>query len=141
MITELIVAATLLGHTPLSVPNYEVNPSGHIVILETTGGLFKSFAAQFDDWQAQGKTLIIKSWCISACTMALSNPRACAMPKAYFGFHQARMYNWQTGELGEPAHEVNHLLWTRYPAKVRATVKELTAEVKYFKGTDLIPPC
>ena len=140
MITELIVAATLLGYTPLSVPNHEVH-SDHIVILDTIGGSVMPFADQFVKWEAENKALKIKGICGSACTMALANPWVCAMPKAIFGFHQARRYNPVTGELGEPSEGSNRLLWAHYSVKVKAIVKELTPEMRYFKGTDLIPPC
>lgn len=140
MITELIVAATLLGHTPLRVPNHEVH-SDHIVILDTTGGVLMPFADQFVKWEAQGKALKIKGICGSACTLALGNPWVCAMPRAIFGFHQARSWNRETGELGEPSEQANKILWAHYSVKVKAIVKDLTPEMRYFKGTDLIPPC
>ena len=143
MIAELVVAAAL-GFTPSDISQGQPttkSPAGDIIILSNNGGLFRSHAAKFDQWQSEGRTLIITSWCLSACTMALSNPKACAMPEAWFGFHQAREYNGTTRELGGPAEEVNRLLWERYPPKVRTTIKELTPELKYVIGTDLLPPC
>jgi hypothetical protein len=140
MIIELIVAAAF-WHVPLVIPNYEETPAGDIIILGTNGGYFNSFASIFDHWQEKGKRLIITGPCLSACTIALGNPKACAMPEAYFGFHQSRRYNNKTKEFIGTSEEVNRLLWERYPAKVRATIKELTPELKYVKGTDLLPPC
>ena len=33
------------------------------------------------------------------------------------------------------------MLWARYPDKVKATIKELTPEFKWFRGIDLLPAC
>ena len=145
MIAELVVAAALgwtpLGYIPNGQPNYQETPAGDIIILKTEGGLFRDFAAIFDNWNSLGKRLIITSDCLSACTLALGNPKACAMPKAIFGFHQARFYNPKTREIGGPNEDVNRQLWERYPTKVKVTIKELTPELKYVMGTDLLPPC
>jgi hypothetical protein len=83
----------------------------------------------------------VEDACISACTMVLSNPKACAMPGAHFGFHQARRYNKKSLELLDVSELGNKILWAHYPDKVRARLGELKPTMVYIKGTDLLPPC
>jgi hypothetical protein len=140
MITELAVAV-LLGYTPLDVPNHEINFRGEVVIYDTAGGRLNGFNPYFRQWKDEGRTLIIYGMCSSACTLALGNPKACAMPKAVFGFHQARHWNRETGELGGTAVLATEFMWSHYSEKVKAVIKRLTPDMQYFKGTDLLPSC
>lgn len=141
MIAELLAVAVVLGYTPLDVPNHEINFRGEVVIYNTGGGRIGSFSSKFKTWLAEGRTLIIYGECSSACTLALGNPKACAMPKAIFGFHQARHWNRETDKLGGTAVEATDFMWSHYSEKVKAVIKRLTPDMQYFKGTDLLPSC
>jgi hypothetical protein len=73
--------------------------------------------------------------------MVLHNPRACAEQAAVFGFHQARSYNPVTLQITGVGHETNKMLWEGYPEKVRARLGQLTPQIVWIKGTELLPEC
>jgi hypothetical protein len=89
----------------------------------------------------QGSVVKVEDACWSACTLVLSNPNACAMPRAQFGFHEARLYSRSTLEVLEVSEHGNRLLWNSYPENVKARLGRLTPYMVFIKGTDLLPPC
>lgn len=136
MIAELVVAAAMVwSHAPLTEPKHEITPSGLIVLHDNTGGIVDGFAAKFDLWNATGRYVVVKGICYSAC----------AMPKAVFGFHQARSFDLKTNTAGELSAKGNATLWARYPQPIKNLLNlggtGLTAEMSYFRGTLLMKPC
>jgi hypothetical protein len=77
----------------------------------------------------------VKHLCVSACTLVLVNPKACAELGSVFGFHQA------VDENGKYPEHATKLVWGLYPAKVRTKVGKLTPDMAYIKGTELLPVC
>ena len=74
--------------------------------------------------------------------MILHNPKACAMPKAIFGFHAARYYNKSTLEIIGDSNHGTQTMWAHYPDKVKIRLGgRLSDDVVYIRGTDLLPPC
>ena len=112
----------------------------HFVIHRDQGGDLEGYALHFSMMKRQARVVKVEDACISACTMVLNNPKACAMPGAHFGFHQAKVYSRSTLEILEVSDAGNKLLWGHYPEKVRARLGQLTPYMVYIKGTDLLPP-
>jgi hypothetical protein len=90
------------------------------VIHRDIGGDLGSYALYFSLIKRQGAVVKLEDVCWSACTLVLSNPNACAMPRAQFGFHEARLYSRSTLEVMEVSEHGNRILWDSYPEKVKA---------------------
>ena len=73
MLAELIIIAAASwppGYYFPTRPNYEITPAGHVVILKTLGGNLRTFSNIFDEWEAEGRTVIVTDICSSACTQS-----------------------------------------------------------------------
>jgi hypothetical protein len=114
----------------------------HFVINADMGGDIDSYAKFYGLIEKTNSPVWVTNLCMSACTMVLRNPHACATPKAWFGFHSARVYDKRTlEELGD-SDNGNRLLWLHYPEKVRAKLGgRLGTDMVYIKGTELLPKC
>ena len=126
------------------VPNFDITLQGHFLLNDDYGGDLAGYARAFELLASGGEEaqeIWVKGQCLSACTLVLKNPKACAMPKAIFGFHAARHYNPETLELMGNSITGNRIMWAHYPDKVKRRLGRLTDEVVYIKGTDLLPPC
>src|SRR4051812_38129437 len=95
-------------------PQYEWAES-HFILQNDAGGDVTQYAHHFLLIKRSGERVVVSGACFSACTMVLSNPMACAMPSARFGFHSARRYNLQTLEVLENSDDGNKILWAHYP--------------------------
>lgn len=138
MIKAVAVLVPVLVMPEVSkAPKLEV-AGDRVVIQRDMGGDASHYAFRIHILKRSRMVVMVGSRCESACTMVLDNPKACALPEAVFGFHQARKYNKQTGEVLEISEDATKILWAHYPEKVRARLGQLTP---YMKGTDLLPPC
>jgi hypothetical protein len=115
---------------------------GHILLKADYGGNIHSYAETFQLFEDIGSEVWVKSVCLSACTMVLRNPNACALPNALFGFHAARRYDKVTLEIIGESDRGNRIVWSHYPAHVKARLGgRLSPDFVYIKGTELLPPC
>ena len=103
------------------------------------GGDILSYKQAFDSIEGTGLEVRVKDMCASACTMVLRNPRACAEKNAMFGFHQAQS-GMKDSKSGDAPRGTN-LVWAQYPEHVRARLGQLTPDMVYIKGTELLPAC
>ena len=108
-------------------------------IAADSGGYVYSYKQAFDSIEGTGLEVRVKDMCSSACTMVLHNPRACAEKAAMFGFHQASS-GMKDSKSGDGPRGTN-LMWAQYPEHVRARLGQLTPEMVYIKGTELLPAC
>jgi hypothetical protein len=131
---------TFMTEVSLRPPfEYEDN---HIALKPNKGGDIDSFAAFFALIEKSGEPVWVMGMCLSACTLVLRNPKACAMPTAVFGFHSASLYNKQTLETLGVSDHGNRLFWAHYPEKVKTRLGgRLSEEMVYLRGTELLPPC
>ena len=58
-----------------------------MVIHNDNGGVVEQYIAR--EHQVHGQRIVIDGRCMSACTIYLANPNACATPRASFWFHSA----------------------------------------------------
>lgn len=115
---------------------------GHIQLNDDIGGDIDAYARAFALLASVGDEIWVTGKCLSACTLVLKNPKACAMPNAIFGFHAARYYNPETREALNESPQGNRIMWAHYPDKVKLRLGgRLGYNVVYIKGTDLLPPC
>jgi hypothetical protein len=122
-------------------PSFEYRDQ-HIVLNADMGGDIDSYAEFFALAQKSGEPIWVMGACLSACTLVLKNPKACATPNAYFGFHSARIYSKSTLEVLGDSDNGNKLLWAHYPEKVKARLGgRLGPNFVYIKGTELLPAC
>lgn len=103
------------------------------------GGHLRGYDLKFREIERSGLVVRVKAMCSSACTLVLRNPKACAEPKAVFGFHQARRVIKPGVE--EYSDTATKLMWSEYPEMVRTKVGQLTPDLAYIKGTELLPEC
>jgi hypothetical protein len=145
MIRIALVASILVVTSPTrseyraaSIPSFRL-VGDRWEIAADNGGNILSFKQAFDSMEGTGLEVRVKDMCASACTMVLHNPRACAEQAAVFGFHQSRMLS----EGGKPVNAVRatNLMWAQYPEHVRARLGQLTPDMVYIKGTELLPAC
>ena len=118
MLEAIAIADALLiaqlPSLPDTRPKYEY-VDDHFVIHRDQGGDLEGYALYFSLMKRSGEVVKVEDACISACTMVLNNPKACAMPGAHFGFHQARRYNKSSLDLLDVSEPGNKLLWEHYP--------------------------
>jgi hypothetical protein len=139
---SMTMPVTPVAQTMSRVPNFEITQQGHFLLNDDYGGDLAAYARAFELLASGGEEIWVKGQCLSACTMVLKNPKACAMPNAVFGFHAARYYNKDTFEIIGESDRGNRKMWAYYPDKVKQRLGgRLTAEPVYIKGTDLLPPC
>ncbi len=141
---SMTIPVTPVAQTISRVPNFDITLQGHFLLNDDYGGDLAGYARAFEMLASGGEEaqeIWVKGQCLSACTMVLNNPKACAMPKAIFGFHAAHHYHPETLEVMGNSITGNRIMWAHYPDKVKRRLGRLTDEVVYIKGTDLLPPC
>lgn len=107
-------------------------PAGHPVEIRDIGGFVAEYQKQTERLSSQGREVRLL-YCRSACTMALSLPKACVYPHSKLFFHMA--YNPATKERREKESDQ---LFAMYPAKVQARLGRLTPDTKMLAGAELI---
>jgi hypothetical protein len=113
-----------------------------IVLLDSMGGDIFGFAYNFAGWKRLGLRVIVSGMCASSCTLVLANPKACADPKSILGFHLPVKYRISTGEVfDEVSEEGKAIMWSAYPDSVKARLGELTRQMVYMRGVDVLPAC
>jgi hypothetical protein len=123
------------------VPEFEITQD-HIQLNDDYGGDLDAYARAFALFESNGQEIWVTGKCLSACTMVLNNPKACAMPNAIFGFHAARLYNAETLEVMGNSVYGNRIMWAHYPDRVKQRLGgRLSDKPVYIKGTDVLPPC
>jgi len=95
-----------------------------LVIGNNPGGLVAQFAAQEQQLEAQGRGVVVRGRCASACTVVLHNPNVCVAPGGSFMFHKAFLgIKTPHGLLRGPDDEqTTAFLMSWYPSGVRAWI-------------------
>lgn len=68
-------------------------PRNTIDIWNNSGGNVLQMVQRRNDLARSGKTVRIRGYCRSACTMLITMPNACLGPQARIGFHAPRIPN------------------------------------------------
>ena len=138
----LAIAATVvaLSAPPNMIPAFRL-AGDHWEIEADRGGFIAGYRQAFDSILGTGLEVRVKNVCASACTLVLQNPRACAEEWAMFGFHQAADYNKATQRVVGASPKATQGLWESYPEKVKARLGQLTPQMVWIKGTELLPEC
>ena len=105
------------------------------------GGFLRGYDLKLREIEQSGFEIRVKDICASACTLVLRNPKACAERAALFGFHEARKVDAEKPGRREVSERSTKLMWSQYPEVVRAKVGQLTTEIVWIKGYELLPPC
>lgn len=114
-----ILAATLLG---AAFTTAEAKTIRH-----DSGGLISQKVIEVATARRSGEIVRIDGYCASACTLHVSNPRACATSRAVLAFHAA-----------SNVHGTKYL-WSKYPAKIRVYITThggLTKSLIVVKGKE-----
>jgi len=139
MIRIAVALALMCTQALAAGPRYEPNlalKGDHFELAWDEGGFLQPYNVKFRLVEGTGFVVRVKAMCSSACTLVLRNTMACAEPRAVFGFHQARTVSeYEVSERG------SKFLWAEYPATVKAKVGQLTPDLAYIKGTELLPAC
>lgn len=117
-----------------------------IVIRHDEGGEVSKYAQRERAWEAQGRRIIVRGLCGSACTIYLKSPYLCAEPTAQFAFHASHL---QQGKLGAPVDdpESNSYMLQWYPSRIKEFLSSqggLTTTPIFLEGRwmqQLVPPC
>jgi hypothetical protein len=129
--------APALAESDRTIPDFRL-VGDRWEIAADWGGWVASYKRAFESMEGTGLEVRVKDVCASACTMVLHNPRACAERAAMFGFHEA----WVESEDGQArAHRATNRVWSQYPEHVRAKLGQLTPQMVWIKGTELLPEC
>jgi hypothetical protein len=117
-----------------------------IVIKYDEGGEVSKYARRERAWEAEGRRIIVRGLCGSACTMYLKSPYLCAEPTAQFAFHASHL---QYGKLGpkvsDPESNTYMLQW--YPSRIQEFIASqggLTSTPIFLEGRwmqQLVPAC
>lgn len=102
------------------------------VEIRDIGGFVHKYEEQTRRFRAENREVRLV-YCRSACTMALSLPKACVYPHSKLFFHMA--FNPRTGERRE---KESAELFALYPARVRARLGRLTPQNQMLTGRELI---
>lgn len=100
-------------------------PAGSTVrIYDDPGGQIGPYLDKYQALRQSGERVEVDGLCASACTMllgAIPPDRICVTPRAVFEFHGA----WNPTPSGDQleSHAGTRLLWSHYPAKIRAWIK------------------
>jgi hypothetical protein len=111
---------------------------GRYELSTDQGGFALGYHNKYKEIEATGLEVRVKDICASACTMVLRNPKACAERAALFGFHQVWTKN---GDNYEYSDRGTRILWSYYPETVKAKLGELTPNLVWIKGHELLPRC
>lgn len=82
LVVSLTTGAAMADRSP---------PPGMIDIWDDSGGNVLQMVQRRNDLARSGKTVRIRGYCRSACTMLITLPNACLGPKARVGFHAPRI--------------------------------------------------
>jgi hypothetical protein len=117
-----------------------------IVIKYDEGGEVSKYARRERAWEAEGRRIIVRGLCGSACTMYLKSPYLCAEQTAQFAFHASHL---QYGKLGpkvsDPESNTYMLQW--YPSRIQEFIASqggLTTTPIFLEGRwmqQLVPAC
>ena len=129
-----LMCTQALAAAPRNGPAVELKDGVYEVNSDWGGGLL-AYSNRFREIEKTGLVVKVKGKCASACTLVLRNPKACAGPKSVFGFHRA------SDPEPQEADRATRKMWSEYPTLVREKVGELTPDMVYLKGTDLLPEC
>lgn len=122
------------------------NPPPPIIIQHDEGGEVSKYEQREREWAAQGRRIIVRGLCGSACTVYLKSPYLCAEPTAVFAFHES---HFQRGELGSASAdpESNSYMLRWYSRPIREFIASqggLTKYPIYLEGKwmrQLVPQC
>jgi hypothetical protein len=145
------LALALMSTAALAAPGAPVPPGtvlrtepaialkgGHYELSTDQGGFALGYHNKYKEIEATGLEVRVKDICASACTMVLRNPKACAERAALFGFHQV----WtKDGDNYEYSDRGTRILWSYYPETVKAKLGQLTPQMVWIKGRELLPKC
>jgi hypothetical protein len=142
IITLMIVPTMAFALDSVSLRPSFAYVDNHVAIRPDMGGDIDSYAKFYALVEKSGEPVWVMGMCLSACTLVLKNPKACATPAAYFGFHSARHYNKTTLETMGESDNGNRIMWSHYPEKVKARLGgRLSYDFVYIRGTELLPHC
>ena len=93
------IAPALIALTTLLMPmasHAEIKHRGQFIdVVNDRGGNVLQMVQTRQQLDASGKTIRIRGYCRSACTMLTTLPRACLGPGATIGFHAPRIQGTQ----------------------------------------------
>lgn len=107
-------------------------PPSIVIVQKDAGGEFYSYLLQTKKYIKTNQKIALIS-CRSACTMALSLKNVCVYPHSVLAFHAA--YYEDTKEI---ANVETQMIFSLYPAKVRARLGKLERDFKTLSGKELI---
>lgn len=92
-----------------------------VEVANDPGGIIGTFIDKYTHIRVAGQRVVVRGYCNSACTLItglVPADRVCVAPGAVFGFHSA--FDRDPGRF---APDGTALLWSIYPAKVRAMLR------------------
>lgn len=88
----VVLATLLLAAAPMAQAKTTVK-GRFIDVTNDSGGNVLQMTQRREQLARSGKTVRIRGYCRSACTMLITLPNACLGPKARIGFHAPRIPN------------------------------------------------
>lgn len=88
-----------------------------IIITHDEGGDVTKYEQRERAWEAQGRRIIVRGLCGSACTMYLKSPYLCAEPTAQFLFHESHLQYGDGRKIDDPESNTYMLRW--YPRRIQ----------------------
>jgi hypothetical protein len=117
-----------------------------IVIQHDEGGEVSRYEKRERAWEKEGRHIIVRGLCGSACTIYLKSPYLCAEPTATFAFHASYVRNGKLGSTSDdPEGNTYMLRW--YPLPIREFIASqggLTSTPVFLEGRwmqQLVPAC
>jgi len=96
-----------------------------LVVRNNPGGIVEQFLSQEQQLEAQGRGVVVRGRCASACTVVLHNPNVCVAAGGSFMFHSAFI-------AADPEHgdfrrvqddaQATAAMWGMYPPGVQAWI-------------------
>lgn len=117
-----------------------------IIIQYDAGGEVSKYERRERAWEAEGRRIIVRGLCGSACTVYLKSPFLCAEPTAHFAFHASYLRYGKLGAVA-PDHESNTYMLQWYPRSIQEFIASqggLTSTPIYLEGRwmqQLVPAC
>jgi hypothetical protein len=117
-----------------------------IIIKYDAGGEVSKYERRERAWEAQGRRIVVRGLCGSACTIYLKSPFLCAEPTAQFVFHASYFRYGKLGTAGDdPEGNTYMLQW--YPFCIKEFIASqggLTTTPIFLEGRwmqQLVPAC
>jgi hypothetical protein len=117
-----------------------------IIIKYDEGGEVSKYERRERAWEAQGRRIVVRGLCGSACTIYLKSPFLCAEPTAQFVFHASYFRYGKLGTAGDdPEGNTYMLQW--YPFRIKEFIASqggLTTTPIFLEGRwmqQLVPAC